>query len=148
MYHIQVPDTTIHVFLEDDPRPEGFEGGVQENVSLVPADPSWYKWPYGAPSPDVCLGVSAEDESRYKVFRTTEECRREGYRRLGRNFYTWSSWSECEKWLPHLKGGLNPNDPMEREFMEELARGRREDLDQTLREDDQECPSSSSTPTT
>src|SRR5262249_234860 len=41
---------------------------------------------------------------------------------------------------------LDPNDPVEREFMDELARQRREDLEQTLRED--ECPTSSSTPTT
>jgi hypothetical protein len=34
------------------------------------------------------------------------------------------------------------------EFMEELARRRREDIDQTQRETDQECSSSSSTPTT
>ena len=148
MYHILVPETTIHFFLNNDPRAEGFEGSVQDNVSLVPGDPSWYNWPYGAAPPDVCLGVSLEDESRYMVFRTTEDCRREGYRNLGPSFYTSPSWSECKRRLPHLRGGLNPHDPVEQEFREELARRRREDLEQTLLEDEQECPISSSTPTT
>ena len=50
--------------------------------------------------------------------------------------------------LLHFPGHLDPNDPLEREFVEELARRRREDLDQTLREDGQECSNSSSTATT
>jgi predicted RNase H-like HicB family nuclease len=50
--------------------------------------------------------------------------------------------------LLHFSGHLDPNDPIEREFVEELARRRREDLEQTLQEDSQECSNSSSTPTT
>ena len=45
-------------------------------------------------------------------------------------------------------GHLDPNDPVEQEFVEELARWRREDLEQTLREDGPECSNSSLTPTT
>ena len=45
-------------------------------------------------------------------------------------------------------GWVDPNDPLEQEYLEELARMKREDLEQTLRELDQECPDSSSTPTT
>jgi len=54
----------------------------------------------------------------------------------------------CPNPLLHFSGHIDPNDPMQKEFLEELARLRREDLERTLREDDQECPSSSSTPTT
>ena len=42
----------------------------------------------------------------------------------------------------------DPNDPDEKAYLEELARDRQEDLEQTLRELDQECSNSSSTPTT
>jgi hypothetical protein len=42
---------------------------------------------------------------------------------------------------------LDPNDPAEKEFREELARLKREDLERTLPEDE-ECSNSSSTPTT
>ena len=50
--------------------------------------------------------------------------------------------------LLHFSGHIDPDDPIEQDFMKELARLRQEDLEQTLREDDQECSSSSSTPTT
>jgi predicted RNase H-like HicB family nuclease len=43
------------------------------------------------------------------------------------------------------------NDPLEQEFLEDLARYRKEDLERTLREDEQKdegCSSTSSTPTT
>jgi hypothetical protein len=46
---------------------------------------------------------------------------------------------------------IDPNDPLEREFLEELARARQQDLERTLREyemEDNACPSPSSTPTT
>jgi hypothetical protein len=45
-------------------------------------------------------------------------------------------------------GTIDPNDPNEQAFLDELARMKREDLEQTLREYEQSCPSSSSTPTT
>jgi hypothetical protein len=49
--------------------------------------------------------------------------------------------------LLNFHGHLDPNDPAEKEFREELARIKREDLERTLREDE-ECSNSSSTPTT
>jgi hypothetical protein len=49
--------------------------------------------------------------------------------------------------LLHFHGHLDPNDPSSIEFMEELARLKREDLERTLREDE-EWSNSSSTPTT
>ena len=42
----------------------------------------------------------------------------------------------------------DPNDSEEQAFLEILAQHKREDLEQTLRELDQECSNSSSTPTT
>ena len=50
--------------------------------------------------------------------------------------------------LLHFHGHRDPNDELEKEFQEELARLKREDLERTLREYDQECSNSSSTPTT
>ena len=45
-------------------------------------------------------------------------------------------------------GGTDPNDPHEQAYLEELACSRQEDLERTLRELDQPCSNSSSTPTT
>jgi predicted RNase H-like HicB family nuclease len=50
--------------------------------------------------------------------------------------------------LLNFLGHRDPNDPLEQQYLEELARMKREDLEQTLREYDQECSNSSSTPTT
>lgn len=53
--------------------------------------------------------------------------------------------------LVRFKGWADPNDPEEKIFLEELARMKAEDLERTLREyteEDQQCSSSSSTPTT
>jgi len=49
--------------------------------------------------------------------------------------------------LLNFHGHLDPNDPSSIEFMEEMARMKREDLERTLREDE-EWSNSSSTPTT
>ena len=48
-------------------------------------------------------------------------------------------------------GWIDPNDPDEQAYLEELARLKAEDLERTLREyaeEDQQCSGSSSTPTT
>jgi hypothetical protein len=50
--------------------------------------------------------------------------------------------------LLQFAGWLDPNDPEEQVYMAELARLRQEDLEQTLKEYDQECSNSPSTPTT
>lgn len=42
----------------------------------------------------------------------------------------------------------DPQSLLEKEFLEDLERFRREDLERTLQEDDRECSNSSSTPTT
>ncbi len=50
-----------------------------------------------------------------------------------------------------FRGWIDPNDPLEKEFLAELARQKAEDLERTLREyeqEDQQCSGSSSTPTT
>jgi hypothetical protein len=51
------------------------------------------------------------------------------------------------RWFGHA----DPNDPSEQAYLEELARQKAEDLERTLREyeqENQQCSSSSSTPTT
>lgn len=50
--------------------------------------------------------------------------------------------------LLQFRGHLDPNDPLEREFVEELRRQRQRDIEDTLRESGPECSNSCSTPTT
>jgi hypothetical protein len=57
---------------------------------------------------------------------------------------------EVEQKNPLLQwfGSADPNDSSEQAYLAELARFRQEDKESTLRELDQECSNSSSTPTT
>lgn len=48
------------------------------------------------------------------------------------------------KWI----GSVDPNDPNQQVYLDELERMEREDLEQSLKELDERCSSSSSTPTT
>lgn len=53
--------------------------------------------------------------------------------------------------LQNFSGWIDPDDPGEKVFLEEMARLKAEDLERTLREyaeEDQRCSGSSSTPTT
>jgi predicted RNase H-like HicB family nuclease len=53
--------------------------------------------------------------------------------------------------LQGFSGWIDPNNPLEQEFLQELARQKAEDLERTLQEyeqEDRECSNSSSTPTT
>lgn len=53
--------------------------------------------------------------------------------------------------LVRFHGWKDPNDPLEQEYLRELARYRQEDLERTLREyeqEDRQCSDTSSTPTT
>jgi hypothetical protein len=53
--------------------------------------------------------------------------------------------------IPQVTPGWADNDPLEQEFLQELARRRQEDLERTLREyeeEDRGCSATSSTPTT
>jgi hypothetical protein len=53
--------------------------------------------------------------------------------------------------MPQKVPGWAENDPLEQEFLAELARRRQEDLEQTLHEyeeEDRQCSDTSSTPTT
>ncbi len=53
---------------------------------------------------------------------------------------------EENPWLKYA--GWAKDDPYEAAYLEELAKAKKEDLERTLKEYEQECPNSSSTPTT
>lgn len=93
MYQVIAPETLHYIFTSDDPRKDGFDGPIQQDVILTqPEDVG--DWPPGADSPDTCLGVSLDDEHRYQVFKTTDECCRAGFRPLGPNYGIYESWAK------------------------------------------------------
>jgi hypothetical protein len=87
--------------------------------------------------------------------RATAATREEAVRQVGHELNQWLASGrlvaiEAPQENPALKGfgRADAGDPLEQEFLEDLARFRQEDLEHTLREHDQGCPGSSSTPTT
>jgi hypothetical protein len=94
MYYLtQDPETCCYVFTEEDPRPEGARGPVQEGVHLV-IPPDLGEWPVGVTAPQPCLAASEEDGTQYRVFKYRNECRPAGFRPLSELYAVHHSWSE------------------------------------------------------
>ena len=93
MYLAIDPETKTRVFSDADPRRDDFDGPVECKVSLyVPEDIN--EWPDGGREPEKCLGVSREDEKKYRVFRFAKECRQADFRLIGAPWESVESWKE------------------------------------------------------
>ncbi len=93
-FHVIHPITRCHVFLSEDPRQEGFEGDVQENVVLS-KQPGRDDWPDGAPRPNrnLCLGQSPTNPSEYEEFRSQQDCLEAGFTPLIGGCLVKTRWS-------------------------------------------------------
>jgi hypothetical protein len=96
MFHVIAPRSLYHVFTYDDPRKDGFDGEIQEDVSLEEPR-NVHDWPDGEARPEACLGDSLDDERRYRVFKSADDCRRAGFRLLGSNYLYFQSWARYLK---------------------------------------------------
>lgn len=99
MYLAHIPFLNYHIFTVDDPRIDGYEGPILAGVTFDLPDgvktlDELYRWPKGADAPDTCLGRDPAASSRFKVFRGSAACRRDGFIPLGPNFSLCASWSE------------------------------------------------------
>lgn len=122
------------------------------SVANTPESGSVQQWIVGRPEPSGQFTVQVVGVPELRVTAAT---RAEAIEQIRALLADWLASGQlmsievpCRNPLLHFSGHLDPNDPLEQQFVEELARRHREDLEQTLREDGQECPNSSSTPTT
>jgi hypothetical protein len=90
--------------------------------------------------PDVVATAATRQEALDQVCEQLRELRRSG------QLVTVEVHSENA--LLQAFGKVDPNNPNEQAYLEELARNRQEDLERTLREIDSECSNTSSIPTT
>jgi hypothetical protein len=113
---------------------------------------SVHQWVIGQPEPSGEFTVQVVGVPQLRATAPTRAQAIEKVRAMLSDLLASGQLTEIEVPYPspllHFAGHLDPNDPIEQEFVAELAQRRREDIEQTLREDGEPCPNSSSTPTT
>ena len=70
MYLVHDTDLNYFVFLDDDPRPAGFTGEVQEGVSLEADEVGISEWSHGRARPEHVLSVADDDPRASRYFAT------------------------------------------------------------------------------
>jgi hypothetical protein len=122
------------------------------SLANIPPNGSIQQWIVGRPEP---AGQFTAQVVGVPELRATAATRDEAIQQIRAMLVDWLASGQlmsievpCPNPLLHFSGHLDPNDLLEQEFVEELTRRRREDLEETQREDGQECSNSSSTPTT
>jgi len=87
-----------HVFTRTDPRLDGFNGDVTDNVMLDYDMNQIHLWPEGDPRPEPRLGQDPQNERHFKVFRSPEELETTGYKLVNVNTpFVASSWSDYRR---------------------------------------------------
>jgi hypothetical protein len=127
-------------------------GGKQMSVDSTTPNDSVQHWVVGRPESS---GQFTVEVVGVPELRATAATRAEAIERVRAMLSDWLATGQLMSIevpranpLLHFPGHLDPNDPLEQEFLKELAQRRRDDLDHVLREGDQKCPNSSSIPTT
>jgi hypothetical protein len=88
-----VKDGKTLVFLEEDPRDDGFDGEVFEGVNFEGlALEETSRWP-GQPELDV-VGYSPEAPMKYKQFRSSQDCAEQGYTVVEGTPVVYGRWAE------------------------------------------------------
>lgn len=107
------------VFTHIDPRMDGCEREVIEDVRLEYDMNAIHRWPDGAPRPSPQLGRDPQDQKHYKVFKFPHELQAAGFQIVHSNapllFYSWQEFSELfptpvkaeermesDEWFDHL----------------------------------------------
>jgi|GEM_PF-6417490 len=85
MYLIQITKPIeLLLFLESDPRQDGFDGEVKEGVTLE--DRLSNDFPDGGTMPTHYLGISRDNNNEYRVFGSVNDCYGAGFRHIPSNF--------------------------------------------------------------
>src|SRR5262245_10691310 len=96
------------------------------SLVVVRAEPSGQYTAQAVGIPEIRVTAATREEAIQQVRATLGEWLRSG-QLVSVDLPRQSSW-------PMLPRRVDPNDPLEQEYLEELARAKREDLERTLRE--------------
>jgi len=85
--------TRCYVFLENDPRDDGYEGELLQNVTLETAPPTTSD-EVDSTAQVPCLGRKAGQPLQFKVFSCTKDCRQSGFEPTGGVHGVFTDWTE------------------------------------------------------
>ncbi len=93
MYLVIDSATRCYVFLESDPRDDGYEGDVIEGVTLD-TQVSEESGEVDATAQVPCLGRDKTKPNAFKVFSCTKDCRQAGFEPAGGVFGVFDDWTD------------------------------------------------------
>jgi hypothetical protein len=82
------------IFTLEDPRKSGYQGNVEEGVTLDYDMEAVHSWSDGSPRPDACLGRAPDDPKHYKVFKYRSELQSAGYEPIPGTPLLLGSWNQ------------------------------------------------------
>ncbi len=88
---------TFLVFTPSDPRKDGYQGIVEEDVDLDYDMLEVHQWPSGHPRPEVCVGRDPVNPKHYKVFKYSNQLRSAGYQSVDGMLVTPGDWARYNR---------------------------------------------------
>lgn len=93
MYLVIDPRDDTYVFTHEDPRLDGCQAAVMEDIELEgPVLPQG--WRPGDPDREPYLGRSPHVPTQFRIFDTSYDCQLAGFEPLGRQFVTVHRWQQ------------------------------------------------------
>ncbi len=94
------------VFVDQDPRNDGYTGEVVDDVSLDYDELKVHRWDNGQHRPEACLGIATSDPKHCKVFQYANQLQPAGFEPIaGTPVNSFSSWFE------YIRLSLSPPKP-------------------------------------
>lgn len=95
MYLVVEPLTQIYIFTEEDPRQDGYDGPLEQDVRLDETRT------VGDATSDStvavpCVGRSPHDPKQYAVFQCNKDCRHSGFEPVATVYAKYQHWGEFE----------------------------------------------------
>jgi len=93
MYLVIDPTTRFYIFTDQDPRNDGYDGSVRQDVRLDESD-TLNALSNDSTAAVPCLGCSPSDEKHFRVFESFKQCRLSGFEPCGNVYAKYQSWIE------------------------------------------------------
>jgi hypothetical protein len=94
------------VFVERDPRDDGYTGEIVDDVSLDYDELKVHRWDDGQRRPEACVGIAPDNSKHYRVFKYSDQLHAAGFEPVaGTPIASFASWFE------YIRISLSPPKP-------------------------------------